>query len=288
MACVVMNLCLARVVLGIGIAWATTVIRREVGTRDELQAPLDMEDKSSIHKAVHFSVGGHMMTFRDHHNVARSVEEDTNSNFEYKDIEMCDDDFPVGPANSDSCEHTADVEIDQPDMCREAARQANATIDENTFSVDIAYQQLRPRGCLKWNCPGSTTNVCYYYNPWDTPSTRPIEGEKVCVRVLQKNGTLDANEATGVSCPSGYQHVIKENICRLAAGCQGAYAGDPFVITPANRDKYPAGCFMNAATGGYFFNPLYNINGTRLANPTNAVGYPLCNVSEQTNWGASR
>mmetsp|Transcript_97705 Transcript_97705/g.173149 ORF Transcript_97705/g.173149 Transcript_97705/m.173149 type:complete len:316 (-) Transcript_97705:83-1030(-) len=306
-----MSVFLTRVVFSFGIAWASTVIRREVGRRGEMQSSLDVEDDRPEHKTVHLGAGGQMIlentkrvqTLEVHleaenggsdlslqegaHVSKKNVVDDSKKKVvdeDFRDVEMCDDDYPLGTPNSTDCaEPQWHHLIYQENMCREAATEANVTVDENSFMVPTGFQKFRPKGCFLMNCEQDPNGICYYFNNYDlTPID--ILGTPVCVRYKFRNGTLDSSGVNGVSCPSGYQHITKENNCSLAATCEGSCQGSPFVIPKEQRNFYPSGCFLHQDIGCYFFNPMMDENGTAWPTPTNATGYPLCNVSHHTHW----
>lgn len=206
-----------------------------------------------------------------------------------KDLNMCDDDFPLGVPNSNNCTipgmpWTAVHEsiLDEAE-CIEAAAEANATAPHDTFVVSM-LSELRPRGCFRHNCTEDPGNVCYFFNTFgDFP--RDPEGQPVCIRRKFHNGTI--NPSTNfVECPPGYQSIRNENNCSELASCTDYQMGSPFKVedfSVDNYNDYPIGCFIDVDSGEVKYSKELFDNGVTRA-PTHPKGIPLCNVSNHTKF----
>lgn len=200
----------------------------------------------------------------------------------------CNDDFPLGNNNSNTCKNTTHHRLILDEgMCIRAAKLSNAGIEIDFFPLGQDYQELHPQGCFAWHCSqtenrtGTNYSTCYYYNGnGDSPSDP--KGEPVCFRADYLNGTKDTNGG----CDPGYQNVMDETTCREAAECLGFSKETEFRVGEWNWTKhkeYPKGCFIRTDTGSFQFNNVSSISGDP-PNPEIGGGIPVCNVSNTTNW----
>jgi len=201
----------------------------------------------------------------------------------------CNIDFVEGPDRANNCtdmvgelaDHPYEV-IREKSQCKTAATMSGAGLSPN-FDAELAntgFEYIRPKGCFKETCSGST-GTCYMYNgngDWPNTANASFKGKPICSRPRNVHGTMDSHG----TCPLGYQVIDHDATCRLVASCLGKTAGDVFDIGRYNASRhldYPRGCFIDKEDGKVYFNPEHP-----LGQGTNVLGTPICNVSQTLQW----
>jgi len=225
---------------------------------------------------------------------------------ELKADDLCDDDYPLGLADSNGCvdpdNHTL---IDEDALCRSAAADVRATIDHNTFLVPTKYQEHRPKGCFIAAChtngdedAGEHHNTtaslaqapgkCVFYNPIGDNATNPV-GTPLCTRKKYLLGKVNTN-GIATDCPTGYHMIVEKDQCITASGCTPAPAanvGSPIdrqiPLNHSKHDEFPEGCFIDTSgIGGVHHHVFFNAPLASFVAPTAPVGIPVCKVSTFT------
>lgn len=262
-----------------------------------LETVLGTAAVSGSHKVMRREAGRALEIDGTEGGIARS----TNDNLEYlqeeaiwqkrrqRDENMCIFDFPLGYWNTSSCLNDTDhVPILNREECEEAAIEANVTAPKDKFEIPTTYDELRPRGCFRYNCTQDSGGNCYFYNTFGAFPDYPV-GQPVCKRPRFKLGKIDATTKE-VVCPMGYQDIRVENNCTEFASCENYQLATPYLIREFDADNYnsyPVGCFIEANTQTIMYNdPIFDENGT-LTMPTHPQGTPICNTTNHTHFPAS-
>lgn len=204
---------------------------------------------------------------------------------------FCNDDFPLGVNNSNTCTNSTHHRlIFDEGMCFRAAGLAGAGVEHELFFITRDWQDVHPKGCFAWPC-GTTHNrtggegegaMCYYFNGNGNFPNHP-RGEPVCFRADYLNGTTDTNGG----CDEGYEVIMDRNSCEIAAECLGFDKEPEFLIGMYNftkHNEYPKGCFIRKDTGAFQFNNISSLLGADPKNPQIGGGIPVCNVSSRVRW----
>lgn len=210
------------------------------------------------------------------------------ANSTLKDIDICNDDFPLGLNNSNDCSNTdpRDRIILDSGMCMIAAAKANAGIERNFFVIPEDYADVHPMGCFSWHCghthgrTGTGYSECYFYNPTGSTPVDP-KGHPVCFRPEYLNGTKNSNGG----CETDWENIMDEDHCRAAAACLNYDDTGVFRIGTYNwskHDEYPKGCFIRNDNGKMQFNNISSLN----RDPARPEGIPVCRVAKGVHWGS--
>jgi hypothetical protein len=190
----------------------------------------------------------------------------------------CDDDFPFGTEGSDECLFNSSS-VQDDGKCREAAEAMNLTMKaaaSGMITPGAPEEWERPNGCFHEPC-AEDSKGCFVYNERDTPSNKTITGIPVCIRKKYKVGT--ATPGAAVTCPHGYEEIMKEEECRTAGICRGECEAEEFRTGTTNATdklKYPYGCYMkNDDWSCVYFNEHSEAAGL----PTEVGGTPICKSS---------
>lgn len=206
----------------------------------------------------------------------------------------CDDVFPHGLMNKSSCQqaNATYYQVDSREMCEYAAQANGYLIErppdytEDIFEIPSSSFKDHPEGCFAFPCRSVPGSKCYYFNDvGDESSVTAPQGEAVCVEYKYTDGTIATTGDVGVTCDTGYDTIMDEDLCLEVAECLGQCTGHEFRIAEHNMSMYhdfPVGCFKhpsivnNDGKNCVFFNPRQNITGEPL--PTRAKGTPICDV----------
>lgn len=243
-----------------------------------------------------------------------------NGCLEDTDASPCNKDDGTAKDNCGCLESHHQVIMDQ-DLCKEAAKTAGATTNDNFLvsgeETDAASGQTidkkdrRPQGCFKAKCDPSdaASGFCFFFNSKGSLPLKcagetaqngaqpKVEGIQMCKRNRYEYGTVNGNggcpdlEGTG-----DFGVIESESLCVEAAQILGACKGTDFsnmVVTAKNGSRYndfPDGCFLD--TGNLikahhkcvYFNakPGYPNNiDENWGAPSSPVGTPVCNVTSK-------
>jgi hypothetical protein len=229
-------------------------------------------------------------------------------------IDTCEWDWPVSDDSCGCAEIASDAHhlnhtlIDSEEQCIIAARVAGVSapgihkflLGPPSKNYDY-WQQRHPQGCFKvTDCHEDPKGICYFYNELVNPpvsctasdtlpdgSRPPIEGVPVCKRPRYAYGLKpDENR----NCPSGYETIMDDGLCRAASKCQG-YRSDcqaEFIADRNNESEYndfPIGCFehdhpqRDLDVCVMFNEPMEN-----MPDPHSPEGTPVCTVSNITDF----
>jgi len=221
--------------------------------------------------------GPKMLTIDPSGALAAMVEEGKESDTNTIVPEGCNDVFPYGVADSDSCGNFTVIEDDG--KCREAAAAMNRTYPRTAVLEGEEWETVRPKGCFEFPCQEDSNEKCLFYNERDlTTAAKKISGVPVCLKEKYVNGTAAPGEKT--SCPAGYENMegeFAEDTCRTAGICKGYCDGHQFRSELAHTNAsevFPQGCFIHAKWGCLYYN---NVTSTPPSNPT---GTPVCKAVE--------
>jgi len=205
--------------------------------------------------------------------------------------QTCNNDFPLGINNSNSCVNATHHEpILDEGMCEKAAELSGAGIEHGMFHLSADYDDLHPQGCFAWHCgqsglrKGDNFSMCYYFNAGGQEPADP-HGPPICYRANYFNGTENTNRCQD----EGYDNVMDENTCANAAQCLGFDTEPQFRVGEWNfskHDEYPKGCFIRTDTGAFQFNNISSLSGDP-QNPQIGGGIPVCNTTYQVHWPES-
>lgn len=178
--------------------------------------------------------------------------------------EPCDHDYHLGAEASNSCDEQDAVQVVDPDVCRGAAvrlgsayKMAPITEFQKDGGSNAAPLPF-PKYCFAIN--GSV-----YFNPTPTDQLPTVfTGQPVCDRKLYP---IAKGTAAAKTCPPGFEPILNFTSCKDALYCVDGGSGcadDPFKAADEVNyrtenlptENLPKGCFAEAGTGCFSFNPI--------------------------------
>jgi len=178
--------------------------------------------------------------------------------------EPCDHDYHLGVAASNACVEQDAVQVVDPEECRAASKRLGsawkmAPITE--YSKDGGSNESPlpfPKYCF-------AIDGLVYFNPTPTDQLPTVfTGQPVCDRKLYP---IAKGTAAAKTCPPGFEPILNFTTCKNALDCVDGGSGcadDPFKAADevnyraANlpTENLPKGCFAEAGTGCFSFNPI--------------------------------
>jgi len=247
------------------------------------ESPMDMQEsnanlgKHGVRERVKFNFAEQ---FRD----AVQLDQKHKSLHKLKDLNLCNDAFQKGSANSNDCAETWHVLITDWPTC-DAAAKLSCPDTNNTppvydclgfpFEISGDWQRKYPKGCFI-----NANDAKWYYNPVGDIPSGTITGTPVCVEKQYVSGTAGSRS----TCPSGYSTINDEMECRSAAVCRSFCTYQEFrVLNTTTEDQRPKGCHQ-LSDGCLQFNnksedPECDVGGT------SCTGVPLCKVAHELSGG---
>lgn len=204
--------------------------------------------------------------------------------------EPCDHDYHLGVNASNSCDEQGASQITDPDECKKAAERLGSawTIAPTTAFTKDGGSNTDPLPFPKY-C--FAIGGLVYFNPTAVDQIpTAFTGQPVCDRPLHP---IASGTAAAKTCPTGFEPILNFTSCKDALVCVMGGSGcadEPFkdldevnymtgnLPTTRSGEDLPNGCFVEATTGCFSFNP----SATGTATGTAAGDASVCRKSTST------